>query len=181
MSYSDEDILLMLNSNEERAISVLFDSFYEYLCNVVYRVVNDRGFSEDIVQEIFFDLWRKRDKIQIHISLRAYLRKAAVNRSLNHIRKQRMKFEEDEDVVSEIRAQDVDGQMELEKDELQSRIFQIIETLPPKCKIVFSLSRFENMSYQEIADELEISIKTVENQISKALRILRTAVQPYLV
>ncbi len=181
MSYQDEDILKMLNANEDQAISVLFDNFYEYLCNVVYRVINDRDYAEDIVQEIFYDLWRKRERIQINISLRAYLRRAAVNRSLNHIRKQRMKFEEDEEVVLDLKAKGTDGQLELEKDELETRIFEIIESLPPKCRIIFGLSRFENMSYQEIADELGISIKTVENQISKALKILRTAIQPYLV
>lgn len=181
MSYSDEDILFMLNANEERAISVLFDNFYEYLCNVVYRVLHDRGYAEDIVQEIFYDLWRKREKIKIQSSLRAYLRRAAVNRSLNHIRKQRMKFEEDEEVILDVKAKGTDGQLELEKDELEQRIYDIIESLPPKCKIIFGLSRFENMTYQEIADELNISIKTVENQVSKALKILRTAVKPYLV
>ena len=171
----------MLKAQDDKAIELLFDNYFEYLCNVVNRVIHDRGYAEDIIQEIFFEIWRKRETINIQTSLRAYLRRAAVNRSLNHLRKQRMKFEEDEEVVLDIKASNVSGQMEMEKDELQKRIFVIIDALPLKCKIVFGMSRFENMSYQEIADSLGISIKTVENQISKALRILRSAVQPYLV
>ena len=127
------------------------------------------------------DIWRKREEINIEISLRAYLRRAAVNRSLNHIRKQKMKFEEAENSVSELASNDNDSQIVMERDELEKRIHDCIENLPPKCKIVFAMSRFENMSYQEIATSLEISVKTVENQISKALKILRSTVQPYLV
>jgi RNA polymerase sigma-70 factor (ECF subfamily) len=148
---------------------------------VVYRVINDADYAEDIVQEIFTDIWRKRESINVQSSLRAYLRRASVNRSLNHIRKQRMKFDENEEAIIDIESNTINGQQGMERDELEQRIHDCIDALPPKCKLVFSLSRFENMSYQEIADHLEISIKTVENQISKALRILRNSIQPYTV
>ncbi len=181
MLQEDEHILSLLASNDEKSIDLLFDKYYTYLCNVIYRVINDSDYAEDIVQEIFMDIWKKREKINVQTSLRAYLRRAAVNRSLNHIRKQRMKFDDDEDAVLDIESSTIDGQTTMEKNELERRIHESIDALPPKCKLVFSMSRFENMSYQEIADALGISIKTVENQISKALRILRSAVQSYLV
>ena len=92
-----------------------------------------------------------------------------------------MKFDENEEAIIDIESNTINGQQEMERDELEQRIHDCIDALPPKCKLVFSLSRFENMSYQEIADHLEISIKTVENQISKALRILRNSIQPYTV
>ena len=181
MQTEDDVILDLLSKGDQKFIDLLFDKYYTYLCNVVYRVINDADYAEDIVQEIFTDIWRKRESINIQTSLRAYLRRASVNRSLNHIRKQRMKFEENEEAIIDIESNTIDGQQELEKDELEQRIHDCINGLPPKCKLVFSLSRFENMSYQEIADHLEISIKTVENQISKALRILRNSIQPYTV
>jgi RNA polymerase sigma-70 factor, ECF subfamily len=181
MALDDERILTLLKENDEKSIDLLFQGYYNYLCNVVNRVINDADYAEDIVQEIFMDIWRKREEINIEISLRAYLRRAAVNRSLNHIRKQKMKFEEAENSVSELASNDNDSQIVMERDELEKRIHDCIENLPPKCKIVFAMSRFENMSYQEIATSLEISVKTVENQISKALKILRSTVQPYLV
>ncbi len=181
MQTEDDVILDLLSKGDQKFIDLLFDKYYTYLCNVVYRVINDADYAEDIVQEIFTDIWRKRESINIQTSLRAYLRRASVNRSLNHIRKQRMKFDENEEAIIDIESNTIDGQQELEKDELEQRIHDCINGLPPKCKLVFSLSRFENMSYQEIADHLEISIKTVENQISKALRILRNSIQPYTV
>ena len=180
MSYSDSDIIFLLNADEEKAISLLFDNYYDYLCNVVYRVIHDRDYAEDIVQEIFFEVWKKRDSIKIDTSLRGYLRRAAVNRSLNHLRKKKMQFAEDEEAVLRVPAKSIDGQAELERSELENRIHAAIDTLPPKCKIVFGLSRFENMSYQEIANSLDISVKTVENQISKALRILRSSLDHYV-
>ncbi len=181
MLAADEEILTMLSNGNQKSIDLLFDNYYTYLCNVIYRAINDASYAEDIVQEIFSDIWRKRESINIQSSLRAYLRRAAVNRSLNHIRKQRMKFDENEEAIVDIQSDTIDGQKEMEKDELEQRIHDCIDSLPPKCKLVFSMSRFENMSYQEIADRLDLSIKTVENQISKALRILRATVQPYLV
>ena len=180
-NYEDSDILKMLNENDEKAIELLFDKFFEYLCAVVYRVLHDYEAARDVVQDIFFDLWRKRDTISIKTSLRPYLRRAAVNRAINHLKRKRITVNEDDDAAIDMISSDPSGQAHLEKNELETRIYEVIESLPPKCKLVFGMSRFENMSYQEIADALQISVKTVENQISKALKILRTEVQLFLV
>jgi len=151
----DSEILDLLNKNDERAISLLFDRFFDYLCAVVYRVIHDYEAARDVVQDIFLDLWKKRESLNIQIALRPYLRRAAVNRGLNYIKMKRIIPNDNEEAAA--------------------------ESLPPKCKLVFGMSRFESMSYQEIADALDISIKTVENQISKALKILRTEVQLFMV
>ena len=136
---------------------------------------------KSLIQDIFFDLWKKRETITVQTALRPYLRRAAVNRALNHIKRKRIIPNDDEDAAVDIVSKSPSGQAYLEKDELETRIYAVIESLPPKCKLVFGMSRFENMSYQEIADALEISVKTVENQISKALKILRAEVQLYMV
>ena len=177
----DSEILALLNNNDDRAIELLFDRYFDYLCAVVYRVIHDYEAARDVVQDIFLDLWKKRENINIQIALRPYLRRAAVNRGLNYIKRKRIVANDDEDAAADIVSKAPTGQAYLEKDELEGRIFAVIESLPPKCKLVFGMSRFENMSYQEIADALDISIKTVENQISKALKILRNSVQMYMV
>lgn len=177
----DDQILELLNNNDEKAIELLFDRFFDYLCAVVFRVIHDYEAARDVVQDIFFDLWKKRERIQIQIALRPYLRRAAVNRALNYIKRKRIVPNDDEDAAVDIVSNVPSGQAYLEKDELESKIYSVIEALPPKCKLVFGMSRFENMSYQEIANALEISVKTVENQISKALKILRSEVEVYLV
>lgn len=169
----DEEIIDLLHKQDERAIELLFDRFYEYLCGVVFKILHDYEAARDVVQDLFFELWKKRGSLVITSALRPYLRKAALNRSINYLNKQRILHKHESNMSEEIQYVQPSGQLNLEHEDLEQRIFIAIDKLPTKCKVIFSMSRFENMSYKEIASSLEISIKTVENQISKALKILR--------
>ena len=177
--YSDEEILEYMKSNSEFAIEILFAMHYEYLCFNVFKLIQDAQSSEDIVQEVFSEVWKKRDTLNIKTSIRGYLRKAAINKTLNLIRKRKLVFDEADDHVNVV-SSDYSSQKVLEGEELQLKINEAIEKLPERCKLVFSMSRFEELSYREIAETLEISIKTVENQISKALRIMKGELSEYL-
>lgn len=179
MTFTDKEVQKLLSNNNDLAIKIIFDQYYAYMCHAVYSIVNNRVVVEDIVQEVFYELWRKRESIQISISLKAYLRKMCINTALNHIRSQKIFLEEDKIIEGDGNI-DIDSQVNMELHELQDQINKSIGELPPKCKIIFSLSRFEDMSYSEISKELDISIKTVENQISRALKLLRTSIYPYI-
>jgi len=176
--YSDEEILALLQSDTELAVELLFRRYYAYVCRNVIRIVKQPGIAEDIAQDVFFEIWRRKDAVQI-TAVRAYLRRAARNKALNYIRDQKIQFEEEDD-TSQLQSPNVGVQRQLEAEELQALIDQTIDELPERCRLVFVLSRYENLTYQEIADQLGISIKTVENQISKALKYLRTQLYPYL-
>ena len=176
--HSDIELLELLGKDDELAISLIFRAYYSYLCKVAYKILPDTNLAEDLSQEVFFELWRKRGQLPAITSLKAYLRRATVNRALNYIRDQRIRFSDEEPGPMPGNAVSVGQQMEA--DELQQRIDEAIDGLPERCRIVFVLSRFEDMSYQEIADALDISVKTVENQISKALRQLRESLGPFL-
>ncbi len=175
---TDEELLKLLETDRDKAIELLFRQYYSLVTYAVYRVLPDRSVAEDLAQEVFFDLWRKREKLNITTSLKAYLRRAAVNRTLNHIRDKKMNFE-DEEKIPELRSKAATIFQKLEAEELQKKINEAVDSLPERCRAVFSLSRFEEMSYKEIAAKLDISVKTVENQISKALSIMRTALGPF--
>ena len=179
MEQNELDIVIGLNNSDEKVVRLLFDEYYEYLCKSIYRVVPDASVAEDIVQEVFMELWKKRENIRITTSVKAYLRRSALNRALNYLRKNKVRFEE-EDQIPDMGMQDVSGQTNLEVMELKDRIHGIIDELPERCRIIFGMSRFEEMSYKEIAEALEISVKTVENQMSKALKILRVRLEPYM-
>lgn len=168
----------LLKSNSESAIEILFRQHYRFVCQAAYRILPDPNLIEDMVQDVFFELWKKRATLQINTAIRAYLKRAVINKTLNYIRSQRMKFSDVEDYSLDF-SQPASALADLEKEELSAILHQAIDDLPERCRIVFTLSRFEEMSYQQIATELEISIKTVENQISKALKILRIALEKY--
>lgn len=179
MDHSDQELLDLLKQDEDLAIELIFQRYYTYLCRVVYKVVPDAGLAEDLAQEVFFDLWRKRAQLRIESSLPAYLRRAVLNRTLNHLRDQKIRFS-DPDAAPPPLSRIAGAGQQLEQEELQELIDRAIDALPDRCRAVFMLSRFEELSYQEIADHLGISVKTVENQISKALKYLRQALKPYL-
>jgi RNA polymerase sigma-70 factor (ECF subfamily) len=176
---TDKEILQLLPTKGDKAMELLFKKYYTYLCRVLIRVIPDENTVEDLAQDVFLDVWRKRDTINISVSLKAYLRRAARNKALNYIRDRKIKWEDD-DSHPEMESTIVGANQLLEAEELQQLINRSIDQLPERCRLVFSLSRFEDMTYQEVADELGISIKTVENQISKALKLLRVSLGNYL-
>lgn len=170
---TDIQILEALRSGEAKALDTLFRQHYAYLCKVVFRVLPDAATAEDLVQEVFYEVWRKREHIQIQTSLLAYLHRSAVNKTLNHIRNNRLVVDDETALPLDMNDGQADAAQQLETEELRQRIEKAIGELPERCRIVFGLSRFEDMSNKAIADHLGISIKTVENQMTKALRLLR--------
>lgn len=142
------------------------------VCQAVYRMVPDGNQAEDIAQEVFIKFWEKRHQLNIQSSIGAYLRRMAVNEGISYLRKQK-RYEVDELKPGLHDGQDSSMEEFFAGKELQKRIQQAIATLPPKCRLVFQLSRQEELSYKEIAQKLDISVKTVENQMGKALKTLR--------
>jgi len=135
--------------------------------------VKDYDIAREIVQEAFVSLWEKRESIDTGRAPRAYLSSAVKNRCLNYLRDNR-KFDRS---LLELEGLDIENehveQDHLVADELRLKIEEITASLPEKCREVFVKNRLEHKKYQEIADEMGISLKTVEAQMSKALRILR--------
>ena len=167
----DELILSLFETEPQKALGLLFDKYFDYLSREVNFILRNEGETEDVVQDLFMELWKKQQHLKnVNISLKYYLKRAAVNRALNKIKKRRFHEEVDEQLEA-VRSVKQPNLSEI--DDLEKKIKYGIDSLPPRCHIIFVLSRYENKSYKEIAQDLDISIKTVENQISKALKILR--------
>lgn len=176
----EQQWLAALRRGDERALRVIFDRHYPLLLNDIYRLIPDEDTCKDLAQEVLVELWRKRAELDIHTSLRAYLRRAAVNRALNYIKtSKKIVLEEPEERYFE--ADDTARQVQLKdrQENLEEALAEAIARLPEKCRLVFTLSRFENLSHREIAEQLGISVKTIENQITKAMRLLREALLKY--
>lgn len=126
---------------------------------------------------MFFELYKKRDNVRIE-SLIGYLKRSVYNRALNKVKSNR-DFVDSDEINSEISDLTDSSQERLEFVELEEFMNETIDSLPEKCRLVFVLNRFEQLSYKEVAEKLSISVKTVENQMSKALRIIRDEYAKY--
>ena len=165
--------LLALAKGDEAALRHIFKAYYRPLLADAWRLVPDRSICEDLVQEVFVELWRKREELSIHSSLRAYLRRAVVNRAINHLKSDKRFVGEEYLPQSDAETPEAGWEQNNEQELNESRIHEAIAQLPEKCRVVFVLSRFEHKSHKEIAEMLDISTKTIENQITKAMKILR--------
>ncbi len=158
----------------------LFKEHFVHLCNFAQNYVTDIDDAKEIVQDVFINLWNKRETIDSNKSIISYLFTSVKNRCFNFIRDNK-KFQSH---VLDIDIADYDISYEIDIDsgnELQMKIDEAFNKLPEKCRQIFKLSRFEELKYKEIAERLNISIKTVEAQMSKALRVLRTELKDYII
>ena len=171
-----QKLLLAFQSNPDKAFPEVFDTYYPLVCNQVYSILGLQTEVEDVAQEIFYELWKKRYQLKIKSSLPAYLKKMASTRSLNHIRDKKMKWSESDDVLENFTSNEIGIDDKIGLGDLENRITKAIDALPPKCRTVFTLSRFEDIKNKEIAAQLDISIKTVENQITRALKGIKSAI-----
>ena len=148
-----------------------FDEYYNPLCNYANSFLKDTEASEDIVQDVFIRIWEKRQDLISAGTLRFYLFTAIRNNCLTYLQKQK------KSVVEPLKEQGVDhfdiDREAIKENDYKALLTQSIALLPPKCREVFLLSRISKLSYQQIAESQGISIKTVENQIGKALRVIR--------
>ena len=158
---------------------MLFTSYYGEVCNHIYRYINDQDTVRDVAQELFTELWTKRDTWNVTTSIGAYLHRMAGSRALNYIRDHKKHQHSDDTGLSKEPAKQKSPDADLITSELSEIVTLTVNALPDRCRTVFMLSRYENMTNAQIADALDISVKTVENQMTKALRTLKEAVKKY--
>lgn len=175
---TEEELLERIAKNDKSAFELVFREHYADLCKFGAKYVRDTTVAEEIVQEVFINIWDRRDKLNISTSVKAYLFTAVRNRSFNYIKLQLPK-EQNKVELTNVANVDLDSGSDKElKEELYKQVQQAIDGLPNKCRIIFDLSRNAGMTYKEIAEELDLSVKTVENQVGHALRKLREQLLP---
>ncbi|NTW32776.1 MAG: RNA polymerase sigma-70 factor [Bacteroidetes bacterium] len=159
---------------------MLFKSSFKGLCYFAQRYVKDLDTAKEIVQDAFVNLWEKRDNIDLSKSVKSYLTTTIYNRSLNYLRDNKKFNKEILTFENLYPYNNQDTGDKLVASEINNKINKAIDELPEKCREVFQLSRFENLKYRQIADKLNISVKTVETQMSKALQHLRNRLVDYI-
>jgi RNA polymerase sigma-70 factor (ECF subfamily) len=174
----DFEILSGLRNGDKKSFNLLFESYYENLCHYTASILHDHDSAEDIVQDLFADIWIQRNRLNIETSLSSYLYRSVYHATLDYLKhlKVRDRFES---VLSLQPPISYDDSMVIS--EMAKQIENSINQLPEQCRLIFKLSRVENLKYREIAEKLEISENTVDTQIRRALNRLKEDLKDYLV
>ena len=180
MDLLEQQVLQTLKEGAESAFEMVFKTYYRPLCQYAYSFLNDRDEAEEVVQAAFINVWDKRQQVEIQTSLKAYLYRIVRNSCLNVIKHEKVKQQHVAHEMIHAESTHEGVSQSVISSELEERISIAMKVLPEQCRLVFQLSRFEELKYSEIAEQLGISVKTVENQIGKALKIMREQLKDYL-
>lgn len=154
-----------------------FKSLHAYACTII----RDAEPAEEIVQGVFLKLWEKKEELTIRENVSAYLYRAVHNESLNYLRHQKVRMAYQSHVMREQKQNEAGKPAEkVIMGELEKKLDEALRDLPEQCRTIFQLSRFEDLKYKEIAERLGLSVKTIENQMGKALKLLRLKLVDFL-
>ncbi|SUI97743.1 RNA polymerase sigma factor sigV [Sphingobacterium spiritivorum] len=162
---------------KEHKFEMIFREHFKDLHRYAFRFLEDSAIAEEVVQQVFMRLWERDWETDIHTSLKAYLYRAVYHESLNTLKREQLKRRYQEYQL--LHEKDTEY-MDQGDSELKKQLHQALLQLPEKSRAVFEMSRFQDLKYKEIADLLNLSIKTVEGHMSKALRHLRIHLVDYL-
>lgn len=168
---SDEELLTLLRQNEQKALEELFRRYYYPLCEFAFHFVRSFDLTEEVVSDVFIKIWRSRHQTEI-TRLKSYLYAATRNQALNLLRKEGRERDSLDDLGEELLPLSRYPDQELLYKEFETRIDALINTLPPRRKLIFRLNRIEGFTYKEIAEMLSISVHTVQNQMVEAVKQL---------
>lgn len=171
----DTEIIRRIRQGDIGQFESLFRASFVSLARYAKTLVRDHDTAEEIVQDLFFRLWKDREKIQIESSLNGYLYRAVHNRCLHYFEHTKVVNKYMEEMALTFEESTESPAEMLHYKELQARIAEILERLPEKCGKIFCMSRFEGLKYSEIAEQLSISVKTVEANMGRALKEFRKA------
>lgn len=164
-------------TSKEQEIETLFRHHYVMLCNDVNRLLRDESLSEDLVQEVFIKIWEKKMDVDISDRFIFYLKRSCYNAALKYLSSKPYLLDTDS---SENITTPENTDTSILTTELEHSIQRAITTLPDKTQMIFTLSRYEDLSYKEISKQLQISIKAVEKHMGKALKLMKAALQEHL-
>jgi len=168
-----------LNEGNEKIFDYLFHLYYTGLVVFARKTINSQSVAEDLVQDVFVKLWTNRHTLVINQSLKSYFFTSVKNKCIDFIRHQKLISKTEQELANQIETISNDYNYIIES-ELRAYLFSAIEKLPEACREIFIQNRFEGLKPKEIAEKRGISVRTVETQIGKALKMLRSELSAYL-
>ena len=171
--------LRKIQKGDIASFEALFHQYYSGLCGYTESLVGMKEVAEEVVQDVFFNIWKNRESLRIRQSFKSYLYRAAFNNSMMHLRKMRREHFMEDTSGPEPRQDAPDPAQLIQLDEVSALIKQTLDGLPERTREIFRLNRQEGLKYREIALKLSISEKTVEANMGKALKALRNSMEKY--
>ena len=177
-----EDLIIIeeIKKGNIKEFEILFKRFYKPLLIHANRILQDSDEAEEIVQDLFFNIWKNKADININISVSSYFYSAVRNNCLQYLKRKKIKGKY-ESYLKYNSADSIEPIEQIKYNELHQRLHQVMNQLPIRCQEIFKLNRYQGLKYKEIADQLKISIKTVEANMSKALKHLRESLNEFTV
>lgn len=170
---SDEQLFKEIKKGNRKAWELIIKSYYNALFVFILGMVKEKESAEELVQDVFVNIWDKRDKINITTSLKAYLYRASRNHTLNFLKRKKFEMDYHKRLAETSSYLDNKTEDSIHYTELQKHLFKAIEDLPDNCKHIFKMSRYEELTYKEISDVLGVPVRSVHYQIGLALKELR--------
>lgn len=180
MELQEYSITDLLAKRDESAFEQVFKTYFKNLHAYAFTILKDEAEAEEMVQQVFFKLWERADRLSLSGPIAAYLYRAVHNESLNLLKHRKVRAEHQLHVVHTMKDRTEQAPGKMVSKELETKFQSALNDLPEQCRTIFQMSRFEEMKYRDIADKLDISVKTVENQMGKALKILRLKLVEFL-
>jgi RNA polymerase sigma-70 factor (ECF subfamily) len=179
---SDQEVIRLIQQGNMNAYQQVFKTLYKPLHGYAFQLIKDESPAEDIVQDVFYRVWVKKEKLIIHTSLKAYLYASVHHECLSYVKRRKYRDKYQSAILYQQKNSDAgdDTASKLLWAELSGKFNEALNDLPEGCRTIFHLNRFENLKYREVAEVLGLSVKTVESQMGKALRHLRVALSEFL-
>ena len=181
MELENEAIGTLLAQRDETAFEQVFKTHFKRLHAYAFTILRDEIEAEEIVQQVFFKLWERNENLSLTGSVSAYLYRAVHNESLNYLKHQKVRSNHQLHVAYSMKNEVEHPAKKVITGELEKKIHTALNELLEQCRTIFQMSRFDELKYREIADKLGISVKTVENQMGKALKLLREKLVDFLI
>jgi len=179
MSFTDLELIERVRKGDEKAFETLFRTYYNSLCLFAHKILKDNEVAEEIVQDIYYYVWEKRETLELTTSVKSYLFKSVYNNSLKYIRHQKIV----KNYESKVEREDQPFELQdnyAEIGEILHIIKFTLEQVPDRTREIFELNRNEGLKYQEISDKLNISVKTVEAHMTSILKLFRENLKEYM-
>ncbi len=169
-----------VKAGDIKAFETLFREFYAPLVSFAYGFVNDRDTAEEMVQDFFYHYWKNRESLEIKVSLKAYLFSSVKNFSIKFLEKQQVRRRYAERMLAQTEEAEATSFIdEMGARELQQEIDRALGALPERCRTIFKMNRYQGLKYHEIAEALSVSVKTVEADMTRTLKVLRQSLASY--